>query len=246
MHNFRGLKFKKSTFCKSLLIIKNGLSKKSRFTDKGVLKQDVFSNIILNFKILKGVLKEIGDDLEDKMSKVDDRVIIEYKDSGEFEAQLRVAGDLLIFQMHSNVFKFNLENSLWKTSYLSENQNRGFCGLINVYNFLNDSFKYNRSNDLGYLIGRLFINHENHFMVQGKRQLGFLYNDFINATIDKEKLKSIVQSAILYSLDFDLLVPSYDLVNQVSVNQVRQVGDDLKMRTAKRLGFVFQNNNDEI
>jgi len=214
--------------------------------DKGVLKQDVFSNIILNFKVLKSVLREIGDDLSDRIANEDERVIIEYKDSGEFEAQLRVAGDLLVFQMHSNVFKFNLENSLWKTSYLSENQNRGFCGLINVYNFLNDSFKYNRSNDLGYLIGRLFINHENHFMVQGKRQLGFLYNDFINATIDKEKLKSIVQSAILYSLDFDLLVPSYDLVNQVSVNQVRQVGDDLKMRTAKRLGFVFQNNNDEI
>ena len=214
--------------------------------DKGVLKQDVFSNIILNFKVLKNVLKEIGDDLSDRMSNIDDRVIIEYKDSGEFEAQLRVAGDLLIFQMHSNVFKFNLENSLWKSSYLSENPNRGFCGLINVYNFLNDSFKYNRSNDLGYLIGRIFINHENHFMVQGKRQLGFLYNDFINAVIDKEKLKSIVQSAILYSLDFDLLVPSYDLVNQVSVNQVKQVGDDLKLRTAKRLGFVFQNNNDEI
>jgi|TARA_Y100000385_G_C12920753_1_gene562442 hypothetical protein len=214
--------------------------------DKSVLKQDIFSNIILNFKVLKSVLKEIGDDLNDKMTKVDERVIIEYKDSGEFEAQLRVAGDLLVFQMHSNVFKFSLENSLWKSSYLSENPNRGFCGLINVYNFLNDSFKYNRSNDLGYLIGRLFINHENHFMVQGKRQLGFLYNDFINAIIDKEKLKSIVQSAILYSLDFDLLVPNYDLVNQVSVNQVKQVGDNLKLRTAKRLGFVFQNNNDEI
>ena len=214
--------------------------------DKGVLKQDVFSNIILNFKVLKNILKEIGDELNERMTNIDERGIIEYKDSGEFEAQLRVAGDLLIFQMHSNVFKFNLENSLWKSSYLSENPNRGFCGLINVYNFLNDSFKYNRSNDLGYLIGRLFINHENHFMVQGKRQLGFLYNDFINAVIDKEKLKSIVQSAILYSLDFDLLVPSYDLVNQVSVNQVKQVSDDLKLRTAKRLGFVFQNNNDEI
>ena len=83
-------------------------------------------------------------------------------------------------------------------------------------------------------------------MVQEKRQLGFLYNDFINSVIDKEKLKSIVQSAILYSLDFDLLVPSYDLVNQVSVNQVKQTGDDLKLRTAKRLGFVFKNNNDEI
>ena len=214
--------------------------------DKGVLKQDVFSNIILNFKVLKNILKEIGDELNERMTNIDERVIIEYKDSGEFEAQLRVAGDLLIFQMHSNVFKFNLENSLWKSSYLSENPNRGFCGLINVYNFLNDSFKYNRSNDLGYLIGRLFINHENHFMVQGKRQLGFLYNDFINAVIDKEKLKSIVQSAILYSLDFDLLVPSYDLVNQVSVNQVKQVGDDLKLRTAQRFGFVLQNKNGEI
>ena len=55
----------------------------------------------LNFKVLKSVLKEIGDDLNDKMTKVDERVIIEYKDSGEFEAQLRVAGDLLVFQMHS-------------------------------------------------------------------------------------------------------------------------------------------------
>ena len=58
--------------------------------DKSVLKQDVFNNIILNFKILKNVLKEVGDDLKDRMSKVDDRVVIEYKDSGEFEAQLRV------------------------------------------------------------------------------------------------------------------------------------------------------------
>tara|TARA_B100000902_G_scaffold97630_1_gene100207 strand:- start:429 stop:1118 length:690 start_codon:yes stop_codon:yes gene_type:complete len=214
--------------------------------DKGVLKQDVFSNIILNFKVLKNVLKEIGDDLKDRMAKIDDRVIIEYKDSGEFEAQLRVSGDLLLFQMHSNVFKFDMNNNLWKTSYLKENPQRGYCGLINVYNFLNDSFKYNRLNDVGYLIGRLFINHENHYMVEGKRQLGFLYNDFINSTIDKDQFKSIVQSAILYALDFDLLVPNYDIVKEVSVNQVKQISDTLKMRTGKRLGFVFQNNNDEI
>ena len=214
--------------------------------DKGVLKQDVFSNIILNFKVLKNVLKEIGDDLKDRMAKIDDRVIIEYKDSGEFEAQLRVSGDLLLFQMHSNVFKFDMNNNLWKTSYLKENPQRGYCGLINVYNFLNDSFKYNRLNDVGYLIGRLFINHENHYMVEGKRQLGFLYNDFINSTIDKDQFKSIVQSAILYALDFDLLVPNYDIVKEVSINQVKQISDTLKMRTGKRLGFVFQNNNDEI
>mgnify|MGYP001162326802 CR=1 FL=1 len=214
--------------------------------EKGVLKQDVFSNIILNFKVLKNVLKEIGDDLKDRIDQVDERVIIEYKDSGEFEAQLRVSGDLLLFQMHSNVFKFDMENSLWKTSYLSKNQNRGYCGVINIYNFLNDSFKYNRVNDIGYLIGRIFINYENHFMVQGKRQLGFLYNDFINSQIDKDKLKSIVQSSILYALDFDLLVPNYEIVKEISVNQVRLISDTLKLKTGKRLGFTFQNNNDDI
>ncbi len=214
--------------------------------EKSVLKQDVFNNIILNFKILKQVLKEVSDDLSSRIAQVDDRVLVEYKESGEFEAKVRVAGDLLIFQMHTNVFKFDRENSLWKTSYLTENDNRGYCGIINIYNFLNDSFKYNRHNDLGYLVGRLFVNHENHFMVEGKRQLGFLYNDFVNHVLDKEKLKSIIQSAIIYCLDFDLLVPNYDLIKEVSVREINQRIDDSRMKTGKRLGFVFKSNSDSI
>tara|TARA_B110000014_G_C20081468_1_gene565178 strand:+ start:740 stop:1432 length:693 start_codon:yes stop_codon:yes gene_type:complete len=214
--------------------------------DKSILKQDIFNNITLNFKVLKQVLKEVGDDLKEQISEVDDRVIIEYKETGEFEAQIRIAGDLLIFQMHSNVFRFDRNNTLWNTSYLNENENRGYCGIINIYNFLNDSFKYNRANDFGYMVGRIFINHENHFMVEGKRQLGFLYNDFINSVIDKDKLKSIIQSAIIYCLDFDLLVPKYDLVKEVSVKQINQLIDDQKLKTAKRLGFVFKSNSDKV
>ena len=214
-------------------------------TEKSVLKQDVFNNIILNFKILKQVLKEIADDLSTRVGHVDERIVIEYKETGEYEAKVRVAGDLLIFQMHTNVFKFDRENSLWKTSYLSENENRGYCGIINIYNFLNDSFKYNRSNDLGYLVGRIFVNFENHFMVEGKRQLGFLYNDFINNVLDKDQLKSIIQSSIIYCLDFDLLVPNYDLIKEVSVRDVNKMIDDSRMRTGKRLGFVFKSNSDK-
>ena len=214
--------------------------------EKSVLKQDVFNNIILNFKVLKQVLKEVCDDLSARIAQVDERVIIEYKETGEFEAKVRVAGDLLIFQMHTNVFKFDRENSLWKTAYLSENDNRGYCGIINIYNFLNDSFKYNRYNDLGYLVGRIFINHENHFMVEGKRQLGFLYNDFINHVLDKDKLKSIIQSAIIYCLDFDLLVPNYDIIKEVSVREINQRIDDSRIKTGKRLGFVFNSNTDSV
>ena len=214
--------------------------------EKSVLKQDVFNNITLNFKVLKQVLKEVCDDLSTRISQVDERVIVEYKETGEFEAKVRVAGDLLIFQMHTNVFKFDRENSLWKSAYLSENDNRGYCGIINIYNFLNDSFKYNRYNDLGYLVGRIFINHENHFMVEGKRQLGFLYNDFINHVLDKDKLKSIIQSAIIYCLDFDLLVPNYDIIKEVSVREINQRIDDSRIKTGKRLGFVFNSNTDSV
>lgn len=214
--------------------------------DKSVLKQDVFNNIILNFKILKQVLKEIGDDLSARIESVDERVIVEYKNTGEFEAQLRVAGDVLIFHMHTNVFKFDSQNSLWNTSYFKENGNRGYCGLINIYNFLNDSIKYNRENDSGYMIGRLFVNAENHFMVEGKRQMGFLYNDIINSVIDKDKMKAIIQSAVLYTLDFDLFIPPYDKVKEVSVFEIQQLSDKLKLKTAKRLGFQFTADSDSI
>ena len=132
------------------------------------------------------------------------------------------------------------------TSYFKDNTNRGFCGIINIYNFLADSYKFNRVNDLGYLIARIFINNENHYMVQGKRQLGFLYNDIINAVIDKESMQAIIESAILYSLDFDLFVPPYDEVKEVSVYEMQRVSEGLRMKTGKRLGFRFQADTDEL
>ena len=157
--------------------------------DKSILKQNVFGNTKEHFKSLKKVLKEIISELEVLIQKEDKRITVSYKEKGEYEVQIKIAGDILIFQMHTNVFKFDSSNSLWKTSYLDQDYHRGYCGIINVYNFLADSFKYNRLNDMGYLIARIFINNENHFMVQGKRQLGFLYNDFVNSVMEEENMK---------------------------------------------------------
>jgi hypothetical protein len=213
--------------------------------EKAILKQDVYNNLKLNFKVMKTVLKEMADNLKDRMQTQDERVKIEYRERGEYEAHLQFAGDILIFQMHSNVFQFDPGNSLWKTSYLSENPNRGFSGIINVYNFLSDSFKYNRSNDSGYMIARMFINAENHFMVQGKRQLGFIYNDFINMTMSKENMERVIESAVLYALDFDLYTPPYDRVQEITVSEINSANENLSLKTGKRLGFVFQADSDE-
>ena len=213
---------------------------------KSVLKQDVFNNIQANFKLLKKALKEVVSELNEKINGVDNRIEIKYTDKSEFEAQLQIAGDVLVFHMHTNVFKFDASNSIWKTSYLKEDENRGYAGVIHVYNFLTDSFKYNRVNDSGYLIARMFVNNENHFMVQGKRQLGFLYNDFVNAIIDESKIKAVLESAVLYTLDFDLYTPPYDAIKEISVYQITEMSNSMQIKTGKRLGFQFSADSAEI
>ena len=73
------------------------------------------------------------------MDTVDNRVLISYKDEGEYGAVLGFGGDLLMFQMHSNVFSFEESNPIHKHSYVQKKSSRAFCGVINVYNFLADS-----------------------------------------------------------------------------------------------------------
>lgn len=214
--------------------------------DKSIVKQDVFANTLEAFNLLKEVLKETVEHIESKFENEDNRIDFYYKEKGKYEAEIKIAGDVLIFYMHTNVFQFDKSSSLWRTSYLKENEQNGFIGTINVYNFLADSFKFQRKNDVGYLIARLFINRENHYMVQGKRQLGFLYNDFINATLSKEDLFEIVNSAILYTLDFNLFTPPYEKQQEVSVEQIQNLSQTLNIATGKRLGFKFSFDDDSI
>jgi len=214
--------------------------------EKSSLKQDVYYNTLSAFNTLKSVAKSLIGDLQKEAKAIDKRLILEFKDKGEFEFELRVAGDLLIFVMHTNVFEFDKNHPIWKNSYVKQDISRSYCGLINVYNFLNDSFKYNRVNDLGYAIGRIFINKENHFFVEGKRQLGFLYNDIVNATLEEEKLKAILESAILYCLDFDLYTPPFDSIKEISVFDMQTASESMQIKTGKRLGFRFQADSDEI
>jgi len=214
--------------------------------EKSSLKQDVFANTQTVFATFKSIAKNMAADLQKEAKTIDKRLIIEFKDKGEYEFELRVAGDLLIFMMHTNVFEFDKNHAVWKTSYVKSDITRSFCGIINIYNFLNDSFKYNRVNDLGYVIGRVFINKENHFFAEGKRQLGFLYNDFVNTAIDENYIKNILESTILYSLEFDLFTPPFDSIKEVSVLDMQQATESMQIKTGKRLGFRFQADSDEI
>ena len=213
---------------------------------KSGMKQDVYAHITTVFNQLKTAVQEVAYDLAEAMASTDKRITVKYTDKGEMACELKVAGDTIIFHMHTNVFKLDQTHSLWKTSYMAEDELRGYFGVINMYNFLSDSFKYNRERDLGYLVARLFLNKDGRFFVQGKRQLGFLYNDLANNTIDPATLKQVIHSAILYVLDFDLLTPPYDQVNQVTVSEVNELNANMQISTGKRLGFRFQADVEDV
>lgn len=214
--------------------------------EKSSMKQDVYQRTVEVFALVKELLAELSQDLENAIQPVDKRLTVEYKDRGETACEAKVAGDVVVFHMHTNVFKLDQSHSLWKTSYLTDDELRGYFGVINVYNFLSDSFKYNRERDIGYLVARIFLNKEGHYFVQGKRQLGFLYSDLAENVMDRERLRQVLWSVIIYVLDFDLLAPPYDQVNQVSVSEMNELNAHLQISTGKRLGFRFQADVDDV
>jgi hypothetical protein len=216
----------------------------SLLKEKACTKQKIYritKNIFANFQ---DVLQEKANILNNEVQDKD--VEVSYQESGDFDAKLKFSGDTLLFHMHSNIFDFDSSHQIHKTSYVKEDKMRSFCGVINIYNFLSDSLKYNRLNDAGFLIARIFINKDNHFFVEGDKQLGFLFNDFVNQQIDEVQICKIIDTAMIYALNFDLQTPNFNDVKVVSLHQILDINNNHKIKTSKRLGFKFssETNND--
>ena len=157
---------------------------------KSTLKQRVFDNTFAAFNELKETLFEMASEMDDELDgKLDRRVRLEYRDRGKFEAQLQVANDILIFQMHTDVFEFDANHLIWQNPYVQSDRENSYCGLINIYNFLSDSFKFNRNADEGYLIGRIFINEEAIWFALNFDLLMPPYEDNKRVTVDQFNTK---------------------------------------------------------
>lgn len=211
---------------------------------KGSLKQLVYQNTLGSFNLIKEVVTEMDGDYQKRFKDEVDLVPFVKSENGDFELHLKFAGDILIFTMHTNVFEFSRDHVVQKTPYVKEDNERSYCGIINIYNFLSDSFKYNRVNDIGYLIGRLFINKDRAYFIEGKKELGLLYSNFGQQEFDREAARSVVTSAILYTINFDLLTPPYSSQKEVSVREMKSMMDSFTLKTGKRLGFRFQADDD--
>jgi hypothetical protein len=150
---------------------------------------------------------------------------------------LKVAGDMIEFYMHTNVFEFEKTHPMFKTGYIKQNEFNSYCGIINIYNFLADSFKFNRLNDLGYLIARIFVNREMRFFVEAKGPLGLKNNMFSVEPVTKDQLRELINELILFVISFDLFTPPFDSVKEVSINEMQEKTNSVNLRTGKRLGY---------
>ncbi len=211
---------------------------------KTATKQEVFHRVSVHFESFKEHLRKIALQCQEESLKIDSRIGIAFSSRGNYDAKLKFGGDTLLFHMHTNVFSFDEQHPIWNWGYVKENPLRAYCGMINVYNFLSDSFKFNRVNDAGYLIARIFINKDNHFFVEGKRKLGFRFNNFGSDVFNTYALNSIIEECILYSLEFDLLTPGFNAMQRVSISQIMELTKNMKLTTDKRLGFRFNYENE--
>ena len=60
-----------------------------------------------------------------------------------------------------------------------------------------------------------------------------------NGVIDKKALRKILELAINYCIDFDLLTPPYDNIKELTVETMQENTNNMNMKTGKRLGFMF-------
>ncbi|MFM7662091.1 MAG: hypothetical protein ACKO6A_05465 [Bacteroidota bacterium] len=204
-------------------------------TSKSALKQDVAGDSEKVFESFKQIIISELEELKKKVN--DERIRLSYEDRGKYEIIVFIGSDMLVFHLHTNVFRLPDSSPLWGTKYFASNENNGYFAVIHIYNFLAESYLRNRFDDIGNLIARVMMNYDNHFMVEGRGHLGAIFRDPEHAILNENYIRLVVQLSFAFALQFDLYLPPYEYLEEITVAQVLEISDSLKISTSKRMGF---------
>jgi len=212
---------------------------------KGNMELDVYQAALDLMKLFKNSAEEFNIYFKNEYPEQYKTLSIKYIDKNSNLFQINFASDVLIFMLHTNIFEFSRNHEVMNTPYIKEDKERSYCGMISIYNFLADSLNNIRVNDIGYLVGRVMVNKDRHYYVEGKRELAQILNNFSVNEFSQEAVDDIFYSAMKYSINFDLLLPDFDVIKFVTVNDMMQMENQIvTIPTAKRLGFTFDRDND--
>src|SRR5690606_15362420 len=132
VHGHRSAQCPARHICKGVLMAKKALPKQDEkvildlLAAKAGMKQDVYARTKLNFGILKEELERKAEQLQAGITKRDPRLKVEYAQQGDLSAKVVVAGDTVVFSMHTNVFRLDQSNDQWRSGYLREDELRGY------------------------------------------------------------------------------------------------------------------------
>jgi hypothetical protein len=197
-------------------------------------KQLVHRRVLSAFAELRIVVQSVAVELNSKMVGIDRSVVVEFVDRGEFEFEIRFSGDSLVFQVHTNAFLLPSGHPVLASSYVKADPNRAYYGLIHVYNFLSDSFRMRRLNDVGTLVSRFFVNAAGHHFVEG---VGPLNLPLKESEVCADDLRAWLYRLMVTAMDFDLQAAPFEAIQEVSVLALEGIREELRQRTGKRLGF---------
>lgn len=169
---------------------------------------------------------------------------VSFKAPSRPQFHLIIGEDALVFNLHEDVFDIEPGHTARKSSYVREDDRRTFCGLISMYNYLASSIEKNRVDDIGYLIGRIFVNADGHFFVEGKKRMGYLFNDFGTQTMAPEPAREIILAAAQQCLETDLQVPPFEAFASLNVLQIQAINGTPNPQMARPLGFHFNKPTD--
>ena len=203
---------------------------------KSTAKQAIYRNTQAAFDCLRLVSQELVLELSRKLTPLDSSVVIEYRSINDMEFHIRFSGDLLVFIMHSNIVTFPDDYGPMPSKYVEADFRRRFFGHIMAYNFMADSIKYQRLNDPGYLVGRLLVNINNHYFLEGVQQLELPDNDMSDNPVTPESMRLFVESAMIAAVNNDLIAPPLPEIQKISVKQKLE---NQQVSRGSKVGFSF-------
>ncbi len=204
--------------------------------EKSTAKQAIYRNTQAAFDCLRQVSQELVVELSRKLTPLDSSVVIEYRPVNEMEFHIRFSGDLLVFVMHSNVVTFADDYGPMPSAYVAADFRRRFFGHIMAYNFMADSIKYQRLNDPGYLVGRLLVNINNHYYLEGVQQLELPDNDMSDNLLTPRMMRLFVESAMIAAVNNDLIAPPLPEIQRINVKQKLE---NQQVSRGSKVGFSF-------
>ncbi len=202
---------------------------------KSTAKQVTYKKLLAAFDSLAKESKRIITELKKKAKPGDADVTLDYKRINDHEFQVKVAGDMVIFVLHTNIVTFEDSHEVMKDTYIQAAEINRYFGQIMIYNFMSDSLEFHRINDPGYLLARLLINHEGRYIIEGEGKLGVVFSHISESPITETDLNILVKLALTLAIENDLTALPYPQVKFITLYQKLEKTQELG--AGSKIGF---------